>query len=228
MDWRRGVLIAVVNLAAVAPMIALVEARDTRYVEANEQHNAANIPDWKSRERDIDRSGSATLLRVQEEQTITFDPCIAWVHYPAQVEVVRFGNMPAAAVVGWRLACRPRWTLSGWLLGAADRAPNRHLLPVQRRVDIALCALVVVQWILIGAFPLGKSRKVWSEPGAFITACTMVGAILAMIHGVEGLARFPALFAGLAWLWWIVLLFWKGVQLSWHSLIRLRKSAVTV
>jgi hypothetical protein len=226
MNWKRGLFLAGLNLAAAASMITLLESRDTRYVTEHESNGpsvARGTALWRV---GLDRSKPPQLILVQEKQTIIF-PCGGWVHYPAQVEVVRFGNMPVSALAGWRLECRPRWTLSGRILGELEKAPTKRELPLQRRVDFGLCVLIVVQWILVGGLPLIKRQRFWFEPGAFITICTLVASALAIVQAVESSARLPALLAGLAWLWWFVLLIWKGVWFTWRSLIKLRKTAAT-
>ena len=176
----------------------------------------------------LGRTTPPRLLVAQEEQTVIFLPCGGWVHYPAQVEVVRFGNMPASALAGWRVECRPRWTLSGRILGEVEKAPNERDLPLQRRVDVGLCVLIVVQWIIVGGLPVTRPRLFWCESGAFITICTLIASGLAINHAIEGLARLPALFAGLSWLLWFVWLICKGIWLAWSSMIKLRTTAPTV
>jgi hypothetical protein len=210
-------------------MITLLESRDARYVKDNESNNVPSVSrDTVLLRAGLGRTTTPRLLVAQEEQTVTFPLCGGWVHYPAQVEVVRFGNMPASALAGWRLDCRPRWTLSGRILGETEKAPNERDLPLQRRVDVGLCVLIVVQWIIVGGLPVTRPQRLWCEPGAFITVCTLIASGLAINHAIEGSARLPALFAGLAWLLWFVWLICKGIWLAWRSLIRMRKTAATV
>lgn len=228
MYWKRGVFLAGLNLAAATSMIALLESRDTRYVMEMESNNGPLLAHGTVLMRvGLDRSTPPPLLVAKEEQTVTFPPCGGWVHYPVQVEVVRFGNMPASALAGWRMDCRPRWTLSGRILGEVERPPTKSGLSLQRRVDMGLCILIAIQWMLVGGLPLTRRQRFWSEPGAFITICTLVASALAIVHAVEGSARLPALFAALAWFWWFVLLIWKGIWFAWRSLIKLRHTAAT-
>lgn len=123
---------------------------------------------------------------------------------------------------GWRLVCRPKWSVTGRMIGAVERPPTEQDLSIQQRVDATLCVFIVIQWLLVGGLPLVGTRKPWREPGAFITSCTLIAAAIAMIHAIDGLARLPALLAGLAWFWWLLLLIWKGVCLAWRSVVELR------
>ena len=228
MNWKRGLLLAGLNLAAAVPMIAFLESRDGRYVREIEQRSAIFLAEPDIRAAEFDRSNVPALLPIQEEQTVRFDPCTVWVHYPVQEEVVRFGNMPASTIAGWRLACRPEWSLSGWLLGVVDRAPTKQDLVIRRQIDAGFCLLLLIQRLLIGGMPLGGMRKPWSEPGAFITFCTLVAAAIAMIRPIDGLAAMPALLAASAWLWWLLLLIWKGFRLAWRSCVKLRATTATM
>jgi hypothetical protein len=89
---------------------------------------------------------------------------------------------------------------------------------------ISCLALIILQWFLIGSYPLVRSeRRWWAEPGAFITVCAVVGAAIAAIPYVSFLSRIPQMLALLAWLWWFTLLVWTGLRSSWRLVIR-RKS----
>lgn len=220
MNWRRGFLLAGVNLAAAVPMIVLLQARDAKYLR---ETSAMAARGFASRRAHLDRAELPRLMTVQEEPTtVTFNPCTAWVHYPVQIEVVSLGNIPASTLAGWRLACRSKWSLSGWLQGTVEGAPAKQDLALQRRVDVGLCVLIAIQWLFIGGFPLTKRLRRWREPGAFITTSTAIAALLAMIPAIEGLASFPALLAGLAWFWWFGLVIWKCIRLASRPLVKLR------
>jgi hypothetical protein len=204
-------------------MIALMETRDAQYLRLWEE-NSVTANRILAVRRAVFGKESLSPVAVQEE-TVIFDPCGGLVHYPVQVEVVQFGNMPASAFAGWRLACRPKWSLAGSLQGAVARPPKSDTdLAGQKRVDIGLTALIVVQWVLVGGLPLTNTRRLWNEPGSLITSYTVV-AVLALFRPTEGLAQLPALIAAFAWLWWIGLVMWKGIRLSVRSLVRLRPSA---
>jgi hypothetical protein len=172
MKWKRGLLLAWLNLVAALPMIALLELRDARSAAAIKREGVESLAKVELRRHGKKRSGAPRFLRVQEEanETVTFDPCtMNWVHYSTQEEVVRIVSVPASTLAGWRLVCWPKWTLSEVLLGPPKSF--RWNPAAQRRVDAGLCVLIAIQWILVGAFPLTKMRKLWGEPGAFITIC---------------------------------------------------------
>jgi hypothetical protein len=92
-------------------------------------------------------------------------------------------------------------------------------LKAMRRVDIALCLMIAIQWFLIGGFPLRQPGRWWDEPGAFITANNFVAACIAIIPVIDGLARFPALIALVGWLWWFGLLVWIPARWAWQSTV---------
>jgi hypothetical protein len=215
MNWRRGLLLAGINLLVAVPLVCLLAARDMRYMKERQQ--SANGETLR-----IDSSGEVSsaptkIVQVQEEQTVSFSPCGMWVHYPAQTYVVQFGNLPAFVLTQWRIVCPAKWSIaarlgvdvSGWISEANFKA--------MRRVDVALCVLIVIQWLLIGGFPLIQSRRWWHEPGALITACTAIASVIALIPIVDGLAKLPALFAFFGWLWWFGLLLWIPLHKAWQS-----------
>jgi hypothetical protein len=84
----------------------------------------------------------------------------------------------------------------------------------QKEVDVGLLLLITLQWFLLGAFPLTRSRR-WREPGMFITICSAIAAILLFIRPIQWLAGFPALFILLAWFWWLALVLWKLTRSGW-------------
>jgi hypothetical protein len=88
-----------------------------------------------------------------------------------------------------------------------------------RRVDVALCILIVVQWLIIGSLPLIQPRRWWAEPGAFITTCTAIAACIALVPAIDGVARLPALIALFVWLLWFGLLAWKFLRFAWQSTV---------
>ena len=86
---------------------------------------------------------------------------------------------------------------------------------MQRKIDAGLCLIIVMQWFLMGGFPLVRTQKWWADPASFITACAVLAAAIALIPVVDGFARLPALIAMLALLWWFGLLVWKTLQFGW-------------
>jgi len=223
MNWHRGFLLAGSQLAAALPQILFLEARDAEYIREIQNHSTFVKTNPTLRNALFDRSQAPWLIKVQEGETVTFDPCHMWVHYGVQEEVVRMANMPAAALTGWRLVCPADWTLSALLKRSGIWRMTTHAeFAAQRRIDVVLCLLIVLQWFLVGGFPLRRPRRWWGEPGAFITACFVIASLISVVKPIGDLARFPALGAAFGWFWWFGLLVWIIVRFEWRSAIRLR------
>jgi hypothetical protein len=129
-----------------------------------------------------------------------------WYHTSLQQRIIVLGELPAAAVSGWREPCPPAWSLAG-LVGLSWL--NRDSRRREVESSIGLCGLIALQWILVGGFPLIHPRKWFWEPGALITICTCTGIF--------------ALFAPFLWLFWLVLLVrrllqggYRGVVFAWR------------
>jgi len=210
MNWKRGILLAAINLAAAVPMMVLLDARDVRQMVT---HPEEILPVSQLEEH-------RGFVLVDEEETVEFDPCLLWGDDPVEVNVVQFGNLPAWFVTGWRLDCPAKWSVAGRIMGTHYQPLTRQRLAAQRRVDLWLCALIAAQWLLVGSFPLTKRRRIWQEPGSLITSCSVIGCLLALISAIDVLAKAPALVAGLAWLWWAGLLLWTGAQSGGRLVLR--------
>ena len=152
----------------------------------------------------------------QAEESVSFDPCEMWAHYPVQVVVLQSADMPSVALVGWEDDCPPHWSLAGRLRGKTTWPPTPLWMETQRKIDAVLCLFIAGQWFLMGGFPLVRTQKWWAEPGSFITACAVLAGAIALIPVVDDLARLPALIAVLAFLWWFGLLVWKTLQFGWR------------
>jgi len=222
MNWRRGLVLAGINVAVALPMIAVLAARDAQWLRDRKQDSRtsetpsiASLPEFSA--------SQSKEAPAQEEQTVSFKPCGLWGHDSVQVSVVRWGNLPAFVVTEWRVACPPKWSFASRLGVANDGLLSDHNVQAMRRVDVALCVLIAAQWILIGSFPLIKAGRWWSEPGAFITLCASIGSAIALIPAIEGLGRLPAVFAFFGWLWYFALLLWKPIHLAWQSTLRGRQ-----
>jgi hypothetical protein len=211
MNWRRGLLLAGINVAVALPMIGILASREAQF---RREWKEAAPTGQTSR---LSRPAVAALVRVQEEQTVSFNPCLLWGHPPVQVSVVQMGNLPAFAITQWRVDCPAKWSIAG-LLGVDDSGfLSDHNFRAMRRVDVALCILIAIQWFLIGAFPTINAHRWWSEPDVFITLCTAMGSGIALITAIEFFGRLPAVIAFFAWLWYFLLLLWKPVHLAWQS-----------
>jgi hypothetical protein len=201
MNWRRGLLLAGIHLVVAWILVGWQEAGD-----------------WSSRSSNAGPKTTATLRLTawqEGEQAVPFDPCNGgyvcyWV--TPQYQVVSVADFPAVAISGWFLPCPPPWTLAGILRrGSSNVSRSEALL-----VAASLCALVPLQWFLIGAFPLIRPRRWWLEPGAIITVWTVVAFVMVLIPGTRDIANFPMLVAVLGWIYWLALLVWKGFRTGWR------------
>jgi hypothetical protein len=209
MNWRRGILLAGINLAVAVPLIVMLEVKDE-----------TNLREWGARPAQV-TDGAATPEG--EERTVAFNPCNLWVHYSEQQDMVWFPNLPAAILSGFQQLCPSRWTLAGRL--NVGYSWSSSTIPARRKVAWGFGLLVAAQWILVGSFPLSRPKRWWHEPGAFITCCAVIGFGLVLISPVEELARLPASLAALAWLWWFGLLVRECARFGWRLVAR--KGAAT-
>lgn len=222
MNWRRGLVLAGLNVLVALPMIGILAARDAQSLR-NWKEQSAIERSWVTSAGEFP-TVRTTEVPVQEEQTVTFSPCAMWESIPVQESVVQLGNLPAFVVSQWRAPCPPRWSVAG-MLGVNDSGFISDVkFRAMRRVEVAFCILIAAQWFVIGGFPLVQSRRWWVEPGAFITACTAIGSSIALIPEVDVFGRLPALIAFFAWVWLLGLLIWRPVALAWQSTLgRLRR-----
>jgi hypothetical protein len=216
MNWRRGLLLAGVNVAIALPMIALLTAMDAQLLsdrkpklDIGETSAIASLPEFSA--------SQSKEAPTEEEQTVLLNPCDFRGRPAVQESVVQAGNLPATLATQWRAVCPPHWSIArmlgvndAWLISDAN-------FTAMRRVDAALCLLVAIQWFLIGSFPLTRPKRWWAEPGVFLTACTAAGSAIALIPAIDVLGRLPVMFAFFAWLWWFALLLWKPIHLAWQS-----------
>lgn len=216
MNRRRGLLLAGINLVAAVSLILMLDARDAQFLREREENTAIAARESAAREAAHEVQSPTSAEPAEGELAVFFNPCEMWVHYPVQVRVVLNGNPLASELTGWRLVCPEKWTLAGILLGPTEPAWTAVAMSAHWQVDAGLCLLILVQWFLVGAFPLRKPRRWWAEPGMFITACTVVAACFALIPPVDEVALLPALLAGCAWFWWFGLLAWILLRLGWR------------
>jgi len=204
MNWRRGLLLAGVHLAVAGSLIVWMEARDAQYRKYADSESAK--PPLQATK--------------QEDEVVTFDLCSLIVDYSPQEQIIQLANIPTLYLTGWHLYCPPRWSLDGML----HIEYGRPSLTIERRGDFGLLAVLLIQWLLIGGFPLIQPKSWWKEPGAFIALCTVIALILVLIPGISWLARLPMLFALFAWFYWFGLLLWKSLRCGWW-LVRQRTAA---
>jgi len=213
MNWRRALLLAGINLAVAVPMIWMMEARDQQNALTSEEimAKAPNVAAPKPPQPVTPEASPE-----QAEQTVSFNPCSIWVHYPVQVVVVQSADMPSLLLSGWEDDCPPHWSLAGRLRGNRSWPPTPLWMETQRKIDAGLCLFIAIQWFLMGALPLVRTRKRWAEPGVFITACSVLAGAIAMTPVIDGLARLPASIAMLTWILWFGFLVGKALQFVWR------------
>ena len=198
-------------------MISMMEARDQKFALTQEEIMAKSVvleapkppeSSWPEPE--------ASPAQPEEAVSFTLDPCTMLTEYPVQDTVVAGADLPSFVLSGWGSMCPPHWSLAGRL----RENPTFQITPLwmeeQRIIDVGLCLFIAMQWFLLGGFPLVRTRKWWADPGAFITACTVVAGAIALIPYIDGFAKLPASIAMLAWLWWFGLLLWRTFQFGWR------------
>ena len=201
-----------INLAMAVPMVLMMEARDQKDALTQEEIMARGAP----RPPEFPWPKPAPTSPEEAEETVSFDPCTMWVHYPVQVIVLQSIDIPSLALAGWEEDCPSYWSLAGRLRGKMTWPPTPLWMETQRMIDAGLCLFIAIQWFLMGGFPLVRTQKWWVDPGSFITACAVLAGALALIPVVDDFARLPASIAMLAWLWWFGLLAWKTLQFGWR------------
>ena len=218
MNWRRGLLLAGINLAVAVPMILMMEARDQKDALTQEEIMSKTAREYVPRPPEPPTPQPVEAKPEQAEETVTFDPCGMWVRYRAQEVVVQAADMPSVALAGWDDVCPAHWSLAGRLRGKMTWPPTPLWMETQRKIDAGLCLFIVMQWFLMGGFPLVRTQKWWADPGAFITACAVLACAIALIPVIDDIARLPVLLAMLAWFWWFGLLVWKTLQFGWRMI----------
>jgi hypothetical protein len=213
MNWRRGVLLAGIHLTVAALLIIQIEKCEDAYL--NNQFRVVRIAD----------DASTKTPAMEGFRVVSIDPCATIFDYALPERIVVSENLLIIPPSGWRQACHARWSLAGMLKVDYLQAPSPSSIAARRHVDWGFSLLVMVQWILVGGFPLIRPRRWWLEPGAFITCCTAIGFVFVLIRPIQELGMLPSLLAALAWLWWLGLLAWKSVRFGWGQWKRNRSSS---
>jgi hypothetical protein len=204
MNWRRGLLLAGIHLTVAGTLLVWVESGYWRYIRSEPIRN---------RPAEIETTGP------DGEETISFNPCDeggGWYGTPPQAMISGLANLPVMLLTGWHTPCS--FTISP--LDSVIEKRFHRTRTAEIVILTILCALVAVQWFLVGGFPLIQPRRWWWEPGAFITLCTLAAFAIVLIHGIAPVAKLPTYFAGLAWLWWFGLLVWKASRAGWRQVSR--------
>jgi len=202
MNWRRGILLAAINLAVALPPTIWLESKEAAFVREHKHYAAESST----------AASSETPGALAEAFVI--DPCSLVDAYPAKLTVVGLANIPAGALTGWRNFCPARWSVSG-MLHAGGWPPTASSVTANRKADVAFLVMIALQWVLVGALPLGHPKRSWSEPGMFITICAALSVAVVFIPPLEDIAKIFALFATCAWIWWFGLLVWKFARSAW-------------
>jgi hypothetical protein len=213
MNWRRGILLAGINLAVAVPLIIMLEVRDEASIREDRDDHAP--PAWIASDPVLKTAPSG-----DEGQTVGFDPCTMTIDYSTQHQVEQSLEPFAVALSGWQQVCPPRWSIAGRLKVNYDFVQAPSTVPARREVGLGFGLLIAVQWILVGGFPLIRPKRWWAEPGAFITCCALIAYGLVFMRPIAELARVPIAFTALAWLWWFGLLVWTGVRFGWKRFVR--------
>jgi hypothetical protein len=215
MNWRRGLLLAGINLAMAGPLIVQTELEVEAYVREHYVASAQHAEEQAPKSTSLEDGG----VRVD------LDPCNWVFHYRARHRFVHMAEMFAAGLSGWDEECPAHWSLAGILKVGYSWVETPSEIPRRREVACGFGLLIAVQWILVGAFPLIRPKRWWAEPGAFITICAVIAFAFALIRPIEELALFPAFFAALAWFWWTGLLLWTCVRAGWRLIAGRRAAA---
>lgn len=200
MNWRLGLLLTGIHLAVTGSLMVWQETRAWRYFPSKPV---------------LQQPVETETMGPDGEITVSFKFCAEgsnWVgHQSAQEKIVGFENLPVVLLSGWHTPCSTAGMVS-WMV-----EERLHRTRISEIVILSvLCALVAIQWFLVGGFPLIRPRRWWGEPGAFITLCTLAALPFAFIRVIDPVAMILASFAGLAWFWWFGLLVWKTLRSGWR------------
>jgi hypothetical protein len=199
MIWWRGLLLAGIHLAVALPLIVSHEVRDWRYIKSYS----------------MELSSRMQLAAWQEGETMTFNPCdggfVDRAMSPLE-KVVVVGNLPVAALTGWHDPCSSPSSITRVIEGSFGK--NNRTAEIA--VSVTLAAFVMIEWLLMGGFPLVQPRHWWGEPGAFITACTVAAALSVATPWSVPLSNIPLLLIAVGWLCWLGLLAWKSLRFGWR------------
>jgi hypothetical protein len=217
MNWRRGLCLAGINLVAAILLVRNLELRDLEILHDQEAAVAEAAKEAAAQPPEPAKAETAGSDK-EEEAAVSFNPCEMWGRNPVQIDVVGLGNIPAYALTAWRGDCPPGWSLSRMMHDYPVWPITPTMVAVRRRVDMAMCIVIFLQWVLIGSIQKGRWR---SDPGVLITVCTVVGTCLALFPVTEEAARLPAPLAACGWLWMIGLISFQTLRFLWRRGTRL-------
>jgi hypothetical protein len=191
MQWRRGLILAVINLCIAVPLIVRGEAREWRYL----------------------RTAPLRQAEVPGESDVRWavaDLCDEF-RFTNEEKIATMANMPAAVVSAWGMPCPARFTVAS----AIERNYGEKTRKTAVLSSVAFGALIAIQWLILGSFPLLRPSPKWFEPGILITICAGVGGAMALIPALGSLCLLPMLVVFFAWLVWLGFVFVKASMKGW-------------
>jgi hypothetical protein len=214
MQWRRGFAFTAVHLVVAFSIVAAIEADDFAMWR---DHYSRFLPPAQKPSIAPNSSGNSV-----SDNILDINICGMIDETSPRERIIGFADLPAAFLTGWRMPCPPHWTVSGMLIGTTWEHPTPTRLAKQRTVDAILLALVAIQWLLIGGFPLRPNEKLIRDPATLITACSAIAAIVSFIPQIDLLASLFCLIAGITWLYWLAILAWKLLRITASRISRAR------
>jgi hypothetical protein len=234
MRLRRGLVYAAVHLGVAVGLVYWQEAPFWEY-----------IPAVVAAPRGVPHEANPTDTEDRPPQNACDAANDSERPMSSQEKILAIDNLPVALITGWHLPCS---------------IPSRLDRPIQARYGFTqkaervtgwiISALALVLWFIVGGFPMirRRHRRWYTEPGLFMTICTLSSVLLLGIGWsfslilphlsakmaeivsdvpdvVTQVAALPMLFVGAGWVWWVGLFFytrWKAMRR------RLNRRALTV
>jgi len=206
MQWHRGIGFAFVHLSVALPMVAGIEANEANGLRLM---HAQESPSGRSKPLAVS-AGEAS------NGAPDFSPCGMIDTFSPSENILIFANPGAFLVTDWRSPCARRWSVSGMLISDGWPKASWALFAKGQRVDAIFIALMAIQWLLIGVFPLRPHCGLWGDPATHITICTVAAGALSFIPNIESFCNFPMLYAAAAWVWWLYLLGSTLLSRTWR------------
>ena len=159
MNWRRGLIFAVIHLGLAVPLIVWQEASDWKYLRG-------------------EKRTAVLRLASSQEGTVEWDPITACYRPTPQELVLRFVNIPAFVLAGWQVPLPPSYSIAG----ASEAVFGGVTRDSAAASAIGFVVLIFVQWLFVGGVRLTRSKHEWLEPATLIT---ISGATSACLQGGE-------------------------------------------
>src|ERR1700749_387824 len=193
MHLRRGLIFSAIHLAIAIPIILSLEVSNS--IAVSEHHRS----EYK-----------LTSVSQEKEETITFDPCTAFIDgFTGKQEIVLIANPLAFIPTGWSQTCPPHWTAAGALSLKSGFVFSPADITAQRKLDFLFISLIALQWFLVGGFPLRPSARILAQPEWSITIASAIAAAIVWIQPIQEFSHLPALLAFCGWLYFAGLILWR-------------------